>query len=266
MVRIPHQPIAVLPRLFSVLTFLVFAASVVAAPDDKPDAAPDEEQPKPRDLGPPLVDHIGQLKRLQPSQPVWLDAKRKEVVFQGEVCRANYPLEFLVTLPGREYESVIVSRVRPSVVHAGLLAVGAQPGSPVRFRPKFHPPTGTEIEIQVRWKDKEGKRQQARAQDWLRDIKTKKSPDVNWIFGGSGFSEDDGKRYYQADAGDFISVSNVPIATLDLPIESGTALESRLFEGFTDRLPPTDTPVTVILKPKLTEEEKKQPPATRSPP
>lgn len=211
------------------------------------------DRPKPRDWGPPLVDDVASLKKLDPEQPVWLDSKNRQVVFIAELCQATYPLEFFATLRGRDYESVVVIEMRPRIIHAALLALGAQPGHPARFMPKYELPTGTEVAIEVRWKDAKGKRQQARAQDWLRNIKTGKSPEMNWVFGGSRFDRDDatGKLSYLADSGDFISVSNVPIATLDLPIKTSTAIEARLFEGFAERLPPRGTNVTVLLKPKL---------------
>jgi len=229
-------------------------AQAAAKPAAEPagDAADDEPPPKPRDLGPPLVDDIKALRRLDPAQAVWLDPKNKQVVLLGEACKATYPLEFFATLRGRDYESVVVVDVRPSIVHAGLLAVGAEPGHPARFEPKFEPPTGTEVQIDVRWKDRSGKRQQARAQELIRNIKTKKMLDVNWVFAGSGFWVDEttGKKMYQGDSGDFISVLNLPTATLDLPVRSFSAIESRLFEGNPDRLPPEGTPVTIILTPK----------------
>jgi hypothetical protein len=212
------------------------------------------EGEKPRDLGPPLVDDLSDLRKLDPVSPVWIDMKHRQVVFQGEVCQANYPLEFLVTYPDRGYESVMVVKVKPSVVHAGLLALKAEPGHPVRFYPKYEPATGTPIEILVRWKDKTGRRQEARARDWVRQIKTKKALDVDWIFGGSGLwkNETTGKQEYQADlSGDFISVLNLPSATLDLPLKSEGAIENRSFEGYVERLPPAGTPVTLLLRPKL---------------
>lgn len=207
--------------------------------------------PQSDELGPPLVDHPENLKRLHRTQPVWIDPKEKAVVIQGRTCRASYPLEFLVTMPGREYEAVIVSTVPPSVVHAGLMALGAKPGNPVQFVPEFRPPSGTEIEIEVRWKDSKGKVQKAPARDWVRDIKTRKALDTNWVFSGSRFAEDDGRQVYQADFGDFISVANVPIATLDLPIRSQSDLNARQFEGFVERIPPAGTPVTLVLRPRL---------------
>jgi hypothetical protein len=216
------------------------------------DESSDEE--KPRDLGPPLVDDLKDLRKLDPVSPVWIDMKHRQVVFQGEVCQANYPLEFLVTYPDRGYESVMVVKVRPSVVHAGLMLLKAEPGHPVRFQPKYEPATGTPIEIKVRWKDKKGRQQEALAQEWVREIKTKRSLKIDWVFGGSGLWKDEttGKQEYQADlGGDFISVLNLPSSTLDLPIKSEGAIENRSFEGYVERLPPAGTPVTLLLRPKL---------------
>jgi hypothetical protein len=224
-----------------------------AKPAAQTSEEPSEEE-KPRDLGPPLVEEIGDLRKLDPVSPVWLDVKHHQVVFQGEVCQANYPLEFLVTYPERGYESVMVVKVKPSVVHAGLVALGAEPGHPVRFEPKYEPATGTPIEIRVRWKDKNGRRQEASAQDWVRQIKTKKALNIDWVFGGSGLwkNESTGKQEYQADlSGDFISVLNLPSAALDLPLKSEGAIENRSFEGYAERLPPAGTPVTLLLRPKL---------------
>jgi hypothetical protein len=206
-----------------------------------------------RNWGEPLVDNLAEMKRLDPTAHLWLDPKRKEIVFLGEVCRPEYPLEYFATFPGREYESVVVVDAPPRTVHAGLLALGAKPGRPASFEPKYAPPSGTEVEIYVRWQDPQGRRREARAQDWVRHAKTHKPLEVNWVFAGSQLVQDPltGRRVYLADDGDFISVANVPGATLDLPLQAPSALEARLFECATERMPPRGTPVTIILRPKL---------------
>ena len=115
------------------------------------------------DLGAVLVDNPDQLKRLHPKYPVWLDAKNKRVVVQGAVCSRECPLELFACLrASKDYESVVSVPGKASIVHAGLVAVGAEPGSPVQFRPTFAPPRGTEIEVTVVWKDAKGNRQTSR--------------------------------------------------------------------------------------------------------
>jgi hypothetical protein len=63
--------------------------------------------------------------------------------------------------------------------------------------------------------------------------------------------DEEGNNRYLGDSGDFICVLNNPVAMLDLPILSSGAIENRLFEANTDSMPPAETPVTIILKPKL---------------
>ena len=212
-----------------------------------------QQAEKPRDLGSPLVDNLDKLTRLDPDFPVWLDKQNKQVVFLGEVCRADYPLEFFVTYRDRSYEAIVASDVRPSIIHAGLLALGADPGHPARFQPEFVPPTGTEVAIEVRWKDAKGRMHSSPARDWVRNVETKKALDANWVFAGSALMTDEetGKKHYLGDGGDFICLLNLPTAVLDLPIRSASALESRLFEAFIEHLPPPGTPVTLLLKPNL---------------
>ncbi len=207
----------------------------------------------PHALGQPLVAHPENLVRLDPKQPIWVDRKDKQVVLLGQVCTAGYPLEFFATYSNRSYEAVLSINAKPSIVHAGLLAVGATPGHPVRFQPKFVPPSGTAVAIEVRWKDSHGKVQSAPAQQWIRNIQTKKALESNWVFAGSILTHDEKTHQplYLADSGELICVLNLPTAMLDLPIRSYAALESRLFEAFAEHLPPAGTPTTVVLKPIL---------------
>ncbi len=208
---------------------------------------------KPRDLGPPLVDHPENLTRLNPEQPIWLNRVDKQIVLQGEVCKAGYPLEFFATYSNRAYEAVVAVNVKPWFVHAALVALGAKPGHPAKFQPEFSPPTGTEVAIEVRWKDAQGNVQSCPAQHWVRNIKTRKELDVNWVFAGSAFvtNETTGEEYYQANSGELICVLNSPVAMLDLPVPSYAKMEDRPFEAFAEHLPPTGTPVTLLLKPIL---------------
>ena len=205
----------------------------------------------------PLGCDMKDLTSIDHCSPAWMDLKHKEVILVGETCKAEYPLEFFATLRDRAYEAAVVVNTPPSLVHAALLLMGAKPGHPVRFDPKYEPPTGTEVLIEVRWKDKDGKVKSCPAQQWIRNIQTKKALDANWVFAGSLFrkNEQTGKKVYAGDSGDFVSVLNLPTATLDLPIRSRGALESRLFEGFVENMPPAKTPVTIVFTPKV--EEKK---------
>jgi uncharacterized repeat protein (TIGR01451 family) len=215
------------------------------------------------DLGPPLVENPNDLTRLHPKYPVWIDRKNKRVVVQGAVCSRECPLELFACLrTSKDYESVVAVPGKASLVHAGLLAAGAEPGSPVQFRPTYTPARGSEIEVTVVWKDEKGNRQTARAQDWVREVKTKKAMSHPWVFGGSRILKDQetGEKAYYADlTGELICVSNFPSAMLDLPIESTSSDAELVFEAFTERIPPRGTPVTLILTPKLKKERRTTP-------
>jgi hypothetical protein len=213
----------------------------------------------------PLVDDPEELVKLHPKYPVWFDKARKSVVIVGEVCQRRVPLELFACLKGsKEHESVVVVPTLAYLVHAGLLAAGAEPGGPVQFHPEYIPARGPEVEVTVLWKDAQGKVQKARAQEWVRDVETGKSMEHPWVFAGSHFSEDEetGERYYHGDTdGDLICVSNFPSAVLDLPIASSDSNASLLFEAFTEKIPPRGTPVTLVLTPKPAPEGETEPPS-----
>lgn len=41
---------------------------------------------------------------------------------------------------------------KAQVIHAGLLALGAEPGAGVKFNPEFQPPTGQKLEFFLTWR------------------------------------------------------------------------------------------------------------------
>ena len=214
-------------------------------------------------LPPPDAKRFPGLKHFHPDYDVWLDAKNKRIVLQSEVCLRDGALELFAcihrwiddpTLKGsklrrgtKEHESILTINTTAKLVHTGLLLSGADNGSPARFRPKYVPAHGSEIEITLHWQDGQGKWQTARAQDWVRDHKTKKEMTHRWVFAGSRFwvNERTGERIYTAESGDLICVSNFDTAVLDLPIESSGANEGLLFEAFTERIPQAVLGLTV---------------------
>ena len=198
----------------------------------------------------PLVDEDMKLIALSPDRSIFLDADRKSVVFLGEVCLREGPLEFFVcSRNSKEHESVIATRAKPSLIHVGLLALGAEPGTPVQFAPKFAAPTGPRIDVKIRWLDKDGKRQEAKAEEWVQEVESKKPMSTHWVFTGSMFRKlEGGKDQYLADVtGEIFGVSNFPTVVLDLPIASTSDNNDLIFQAFTEKIPNEGTEVTVIL-------------------
>jgi hypothetical protein len=211
-----------------------------------PEAA---EQPTPPKLPAPKG-----AQRLSPDYDVWIDLQEKVVVVDGQVSLREGMLEmFACTRNTKEHESVVSANTKAFLVHAALLRLGAEPGHPVQFVPEYRPPAGTEIDVLVQWLDENGKLQKARAQDWVRDIRTGKAMTNPWVFAGSRFwtDEETRKQYYQAEGGDFICVSNFGTAMLDIPVHSSQSNQELAFEAFTEHIPPLGAPVRLILKPKL---------------
>jgi len=231
-----------------------------ATPPEEPGPMPptEPEAAKEPDLGPPLVEKAEDLRRLDPVKPLWVDQTNGRVVMVGQVCQTDVALEMFACLKDtKEHESIVTVDVEAFKVHAGLLAIGAEAGHPVQWNPEYAPATGGKIEITLSYKDDQGQIQTARAQEWVYDTATRKAMTHDWVFGGSGFWEDEmaGTKEYKAEGGDFICVANFNSAMLDLPIESSQADSDRMFNAFTENIPPVGTAVTLTLKPKPKEAE-----------
>jgi hypothetical protein len=131
--------------------------------------------------------------------------------------------------------------------------VGAVPGRPVQFDPTYRPAEGPVVDIYLLWRDAQGNKRTARAQEWVRNTKTQKAMEQEWVFPGSGFftDEETGKRHYYAEQGDLICVSNFATAMLDVPIASSATNDQLMFEAFTENVPPKGTKVRLVLIPRL---------------
>lgn len=205
----------------------------------------------------PIVE--SDLKPLTPDRTLCIDTKRKLVVIQSEVCLREGQLEMFACPKGtKEHESIVAVHCKPQYVHAALLAIGAKKGHPAQFVPDYKSASGTRIDIDVLWQDKDGKEHRVRAQDWIEHVKTGKPMPYHWVFAGSGEETDQhtGQRYYWADGGDFICVSNFSTATLDLPVESSQTNAELLFCAKTGRIPPKGTKVRLVLIPRHDKEDK----------
>lgn len=234
------------------------------APPVATGAAVDESAPAPR------IELSAEWLRVTKDYEVWVNLATKQVLVGGRICLREGMLEMFACPQGtKEHESIVSVHSPARYVHAALVAIGARPGPPVRFEPTYQPAQGTEIRVEVLWRDRDGTEHSARAQDWVKQVKTGQALAYPWVFAGSGFWTDpDGKeQFYYGDGGELICVSNFSTATLDLPVESSAANEALLFGAYTERIPPRDTPVMLRLTPQLTPPDQAQvaAPAAESP-
>jgi hypothetical protein len=191
-------------------------------------------------------------KSLSKTARLWVDRQRRRVYVDGYVALKRGPLEMFACPVGtKEHESIVAALARSKEVHAALLAVEANPGTPVRFDPDFSPPTGQVIRIYVCWYDADGKFHSADARQWIEDIKTQEQMTAEWVFAGSGFWQDpeDKREYYLADSGDMICVSNFSSAMLDVTIESSDDAGALRFQPFEEKIPELFTPVRLVMVP-----------------
>ena len=118
---------------------------------------------------------------LSSDNDLWIDKKHHEVVMKGKIAVREGNLEMLACPEGtKEHESIVAVSTKARPVHAALLALGARTGHPSHYDSKtqrFSPASGTEIEVFIRWTDDKGKHE-VRGQDWIRNIKTRKAPNI----------------------------------------------------------------------------------------
>jgi hypothetical protein len=182
-----------------------------------------------------------------------IDGDRRRVLVNAYVCLRQGQLEQLLTRKRtKEHEAVLATEVDARTIHAALVAAGATAGSPVKFRPKFEAPRGTPIKITLEYQEK-GKTVRVPAQTWIRNVKSKKDLDTDWVFGGSVLIPDLFDKTkppaYAANDGDVICISNFDTAMLDVPFNSSKDNDDLAFEANTEFIPPVETPVVVILEP-----------------
>lgn len=236
------------------LGFLFVVAGTVAAQESedssaekaKPSSDSAKEAAAPKD--PPG------LVRLTKDYDLWIDLKRKYVVVDAVVCLREGPLEMFACRSGtKEHEAVVSIECPARYIHAGLEAIGAKAGSTVKWNPTYVPAKGPTIDLWVLWKDKGGMNRKMRAQQWLRNVNTRKAMKFDWVFAGSGFWKDErtGEEHYSADGGDVVCVSNFSTAMLDLPIDSSQNTGELLFEAFTENIPTRGTQVRLVMIPQI---------------
>ena len=247
------------------LAFSMILGAAVTADEKTPVAVTTSEEAKANettDKAPKAVERVPSIKdvvRISADDNIWVNKKKRTVIVGGTICLRQGQLEMFACPEGtKEHESIVALKSRAKFIHAGLLSVGAKPGRPVQYDPKFQAAHGDIIDVFVVWNDGHGNEKKVRAQDMVRRVKTGKPMNHNWVFAGSGFwkSPEDGQRHYLAEGGEAICVSNFSSAMLDLDVESSQEASGLLFDAMTDNIPELGTWVEVHLIPRAKDEKK----------
>jgi hypothetical protein len=186
----------------------------------------------------------------------------RRVVIDAYVCLRMGQLEQLLTKKRtKEHEAILAADINAADLHKALILARAEPGSPVEFRPKWKAPRGTAVKITLEYEEK-GKTVRTPAQQWIRNGKTKKELEYDWVFAGSILIPDpmDATKppFYGANDGDVICLANFDTALLDIPVASPRDNAELYFEAITERIPPQETKVRVILEPVLEKANEKK--------
>lgn len=230
-------------------TFIAFAFAIYSASLMRCSA--DDEWKSSAELQKLVVDRFEEpkdCKLLHRENRIWINRDEQVVILDGYVVQREVPLElFACPIGTKEHEAIVAVFARAQLVHAGLLAINAKPGSTATFEP-FKPAHGTTVRVYVLWMGTDGKTNGTLAQNWIRRSGTKKSMHWDWVFAGSKlYKDEDGNEHYLGDSGELISVSNFATSTMDVSVRSEQSNANLIFEAFTQRIPPKYSPVRLVL-------------------
>jgi hypothetical protein len=125
------------------------------------------DSPNPASTKPDVVREQTSLNK---SGTVQIDLKGKRLLVQSEVVLREGLLEMLACLKQtKEHESILGVDAKAQLIHAGLVALGAEVGHPAKFVPEYQPASGQRIDIFLTWTDAAGKLHRDPAQSWIRN-------------------------------------------------------------------------------------------------
>ncbi len=116
---------------------------------------------------------------------ITIDKKAGTLHMKGRLVNPSRPLELIAaTAGGPLHETLLETFCRPSVLRAGLLALGFREGDPADYR-KGTPPTGEKLNISLTWKDAKSP---VNLEEFLWNDRAKKHmTTAEWLFTGSSW-------------------------------------------------------------------------------
>jgi hypothetical protein len=167
-------------------------------------------------------------------------------------------LEWLVCTPDtKEHESLVMTRVKPSLVHAALLSIGLEPGSPGAWEWSgktliAKPPTGPRVPVLVRTPDAPP----VHLASWVKDRRTGARlfdaiPTDGFVFAGSRIVERSGQSWYQADReGGLVGLTcfGHELLAWSRMFNPDASAEEPVWMADPASVPPQGTAVTVVIE------------------
>ena len=248
--------------LLACLPLTAAAQDDAPAPPAKP--ADNEQGNAADDAGDQVRAAIEQINKQD--NGVTINADERYIDVKAKVClRVGEFLEMFACIKDtREHESVVVLEAMPSTMHLGLLLLGLEPGSPLKYDidenpPKLIPPKGPKVKVFV-VREIAGQMRETPANRWIKDNKTgDMMKDNTWLFAGSEVGTYEGKTHYHADInGSAISLVNFGDDLLTLPnkMTHENTSHDKVWAPRTKAIPPVGTAVTIRLRVEPAEDEK----------
>ncbi len=190
----------------------------------------------------------------QPAEPmphIQVDARRKQVRVECEAVRADYGLEFFACATDtNEYESVLRTAAKPSLIHAALLIIGLVPGEPAKYDRDTNvstPAHGPLVKLTCEYQSN-GKTVNVPAHKLMANASdNKESAPLEWLFCGSKLMED---HTYAADGtGSIVSVLTSELSVITMKDPGHHGLEDRPYKANSEAMPPPDTRVWLVIEP-----------------
>lgn len=195
---------------------------------------------------------------------VLVDAQARTVEFEGHVpIRLDDPraprvyLEQIVCTPDtKEHESLVVASVKPSHVHAALLALGYQPGTPATWRDEGNKvipeaPRGDGLGVQFIYVDASGATRTETPAQWIASATNGSAwPSGPFVFAGSRMRTIQGREVYDADAsGTLIGLTSFGSEVVAWPavISPDSQVQEPEWIARVGAVPPMNTKVRVRL-------------------
>ncbi len=211
---------------------------------------------------------------VRPFEGVLVNTELRRVEIDASVCRPPEPLEQVACSPNsREYESLLSVQlhrrgddgqpiaIKPSDVHAALLLAGFEAGSPGSWtmeneQIKFVPPTGSELELLVRF-ERGGQMVTQPIRLWILDENGERTFNARpWVFGGSEFKTNPdwmgpGEHYVADITGSVVGLVTFGDETIGFSevISDFAALREREWFADLNSMPPEGSPATLIIQP-----------------
>ncbi|MBL8759773.1 MAG: hypothetical protein JNL50_00580 [Phycisphaerae bacterium] len=201
---------------------------------------------------------------------VRVDVARKLVEFDGmvpiDVHNPKSPRVYLeviaCTFDSKEHESLVVTRVKPSHVHAALLLIGLEPGAPGSWRIDEPsrvvsvPPQGSAVRVSLVFNPTLPDAKEIDPAELVFNARTKARASslagAGFVFGGSRIVEWQGQSFYDADGtGTLIGLATFgseTIAWREVFSPEATVAEP-VWIADNERVPAAGTMVTVRLRP-----------------